>query len=702
MRIPLLALLALPGIVTGVAAQSAVDSARGSRDTTRLLPELEVRVTRAPESQTTLPMSVGILRGATVRRAQLTAGLDESLSRLPGVVVLNRYNYSLDQRVSLRGAGSRANFGLRGVKVLLDGVPQTLPDGQSQLTNLDLALVDRVEVLTGSAGALYGNASGGVVSFSTETRPEPLWARARLVGGSFGTTKWTTAGGGLWGGTSAVAAVSGLDTDGFRQHGKAEAIQAFGKVDLTLSPSSTLGIRASVADAPHAENPGALTAAEYAVRRDSAAGNNILRGADKDVSQQQLSLRWRWFNGAGTEVEAIAFGLHRKLLNPLATPPPPPTSPPAGTYNTIDRNAVGLRLSGILPVGATVRLTLGADAQRMRDDRRNERSNAGAPTGNLLADQRETVNEIGPFVQLHWNPADRVLLLGALRYDRLVFRVEDHLLSDGVDNGGRRVMENASGSLGASVRLAPEATLYANAATSFESPTTTELVNQSNGTVGFNTALGPQRTWSTELGLRGYSGRRFDYSLAAFTGRIKDAIVQARETDGRAFFENAGSVRNFGIEAGVGAGLLPWIAVRGAWTWAHYEFDEYRLRNGSDEIVLDGNSLAGVPRHFFRATATITRGPLVVELDQTTVGKMFADDANEQPVNGWGAGVTSLRVSGKLTSRRLVLEPFAAVNNLWDRRYVGSVNINGAFGRVLEPAPGRNAYVGMEVSWSRQ
>ena len=122
-------------------------------DTTRRtkLPDVEVRVTRAEEQRLRIPLAVSVLRGDAVRRAQLTSGLDESLSRLPGVVVLNRYNYSLDQRVSLRGAGSRANFGLRGIKVLIDGIPQTLPDGQSQLSNLELGLVDRVEVLTGSA-----------------------------------------------------------------------------------------------------------------------------------------------------------------------------------------------------------------------------------------------------------------------------------------------------------------------------------------------------------------------------------------------------------------------------------------------------------------------------------------------------------------------------------------------------------------------
>lgn len=680
------------------------DSAR-ARDTVRTLPELVVRVTRALEERSRLPMAIGVLGGTTIRRAQLTAGLDESLSRLPGVVVLNRYNYSLDQRVSLRGAGSRANFGLRGVKVLLDGVPQTLPDGQSQLTNLELGIIDRVEVLTGSAGALYGNASGGVLSFSTGVPSGPLASRLRLTAGSFDTFKWNSVLEGTTGRMSGLMSLSTLKTDGFRQHSRAEAYQAFGKLDVVLNGRSTLGLRVSFADAPHAENPGALTAAEYAVKRDSAAGTSILRGADKDVSQKQLSLRYRWLDGAGKEVEVTVFGLLRDLKNPLATPPPAPAPPAAGTYNTIDRAAGGVRVAGTLPLvrgSAPLRMTLGLDLQTMRDDRRNERSDGGTPTDVVLADQRETVSELGPFMQLHWAASPTVLLLGAARFDRLVFRVTDRFLTDGVDNSGRRIMESVSASLGASILVAEGTTLFANTATSFESPTTTELVNQSNGTAGFNATLGPQRTWSVELGARGSVGTAFQYSLSLFNNRITDAIIQVREQDGRAFFQNAGRVRNRGLEAGLGAQPLPWLRLQGAYNFADYEFTEYRIPNGATTDTLDGKRLAGVPRHFFRATAAATFGAVTIEVDQTTAGEMFGDDRNTQRVEGWGAGVTSLRASAGFSWGQARFEPFAAINNLFDRRYVGSVNINGAFGRILEPAPGRNGYLGMEVSWSKR
>ncbi|HEY9385124.1 MAG TPA: TonB-dependent receptor [Gemmatimonadales bacterium] len=673
------------------------------RDTTKL-PDLEVRVTRAEETRSRIPMAVGVVAGTLVRRAQLTSGLDESLSRLPGVVVLNRYNFSLDQRVSLRGAGSRANFGLRGIKVLIDGVPQTLPDGQTQLSNLELGLVDRVEVLTGSAGALYGNASGGVFAFATETPSAPWEARVRASGGSFGTRKWQSVAGAARGRTRALVSLSRFSTDGFRQHSAATAWQFAGKADLALDQRSSLGVRFAASDAPRAENPGALTAAEYAEARDSAAGSNILRGADKQVSQQQLALRYHWVDGGGRELDATAFGLLRDLKNPLATPPPtPPTSASIGTYNRIDRRVGGVRVSGTLPLlgrGPALRLTAGLDAQTMRDDRQNERSDAGVPTGQLLADQRETVSEVGPFAQLHWEAGARVALLAAVRYDRLAFRVRDRLLTDGVDNSGARIMRNASGSLGASVRAASAATLYGNLATSFESPTTTELVNTSNGTAGFNSDLGPQRTVSLELGVRGQLGTALEYSLAAFTSRISDAIIQVREADGRAFFQNAGKVRNRGIEAGAGVSPWRWLRFQGAYTFASYTFSEYRIRNGATTDTLDGHRLAGVPKHFLRATLTLQRGPVVAELDQLTAGAVFADDRNTVEVAGWGRGVTSLRLSASANWGGLRFEPFGAVNNLFDKKYVGSVNLNGAFGRILEPAPGRNGYLGMEVAWA--
>ena len=143
----LLALLALPALPALLSAQVPDSSARDSA--IPMLPDITV-VTRAPAPLSRLPRAVGVLDSLELRRGRVGTGLAETLNELPGVFAADRGTFALDQRISIRGAGSRAAFGSRGVTVLLDGIPQTLPDGQSQFTNLDLTTMDRVEVLRGS------------------------------------------------------------------------------------------------------------------------------------------------------------------------------------------------------------------------------------------------------------------------------------------------------------------------------------------------------------------------------------------------------------------------------------------------------------------------------------------------------------------------------------------------------------------------
>jgi iron complex outermembrane receptor protein len=706
MRSPRLRVAALVGLVAvpPAAAQQPRDTTAADSLSRTRLPELEVRVTRSESNARRLPFAVHTVEGESARRARLTVGIDEMLARIPGVMVLNRWNFSLDQRLSLRGAGSRANFGFRGVKILVDDVPQTLPDGQSQLTNLEPGIVGRVEALTGSAGALYGNASGGVLAFDTETPVHPVALRLRTIAGAFGTWKTHLVAGGNNGRLSGIVSSSWFRTDGFRQHSAAETRLFNGKTDFAISESSSVGLSLSFTDAPRAENPGALTIAEYAARHDSAAGNNILRVADKAVSQAQAALRWRWTPSPGSEVGVTAFGLHRDLENPLATPPPFGTGPTAGTWNAIDRRAGGVRITGTTPLGgpaAAVRLSAGVDLQAMRDDRRNERSVSGTPTGEVIADQRETVRELGGFAQAAWEASGSVLIQGALRGDRLSFRVRDNHLADGSDQSGERTFESLSGSLGASWTASRVAVLYANLSTSFESPTTTELVNQAGGTAGFNPDLGPQRTATIEAGVRGDLGSgTVQYSLSGFTGRVRDAIVQAREVSGRAFFANAGRLRVRGIEASLAASPARWLRLDGAYTLADHRFTEYRIPNGAVVDTLDGKRLPGVPRSFVRLSGTAMLGRMTLELEHSIAGYLYADDANAIRVRGWGAGVSGLRAGGHFSLGAVELAPFGAVENLFDRRYVGSVTINGVGGRVLEPAAGRQGYVGMEIRWA--
>ena len=674
------------------------------RDTTRLvrLTDLEVTVARRRDSLRSLPMAAAVISRTELTRGQPTVGLDEALTVVPGVFVANRWNYSLDQRLSIRGAGSRANFGLRGVKVYLDGVPQTLPDGQSQLTNVELASLQRVEVLRGASSALYGNASGGaLVLESSAPSAAPSGGYGRLQGGGFDSYKWLLGGtvrGEQW---SGGAQFSRFVTDGFRQHSAAESRQASGVLRYG-SGATVATFKLALADNPQAQNPGALTAAELAVRPDSAAGTNITRGADKRVEQQQASLRIDRQLGTSSLLSVTGFLLWRNLDNPLAAPPPGPVTPTAGTWNGIDREAGGVRVELTAPLATTLRVTGGVDVQAMDDERENQRAEGGVPTGEVLLRQRERVVEAGPFAQLRWQAASRLTVDGGVRYDFLGFDVDDRFLEDGIDHGGYRRMSALSGNLGAAFEPSPGLSLYGLVSTAFETPTTTELVNQTGTSAGFNPDLDPQRAVNVELGVRARRGA-FEATATGFVTRVQEAIIQVREVSGRAYFDNAGRTRNSGVELGLAVTAARGIVLNGAYTWADYVFTDYVIVNGAQVDTLTGNRLAGVPRHFLRAGARL--GPLsglTLDVDQLVSSSLYADDANTIEVDGWGAGITNVRLAWTGASQRFRLVPFVTVQNAFDRRYVGSVTINGFGGRVYEPSPGRHALVGVEAVIGRR
>jgi iron complex outermembrane recepter protein len=698
-----LAVLALPA---AAAAQEPTRRDTTGRDTTQVtqLPELNVTVTRTPEPIERVPFAVGVLNRDDLVRGQPTLGIDEALSNLPGVVVANRYNFSLDQRISIRGFGSRSNFGVRGLKVLVDGIPQTLPDGQSQLTNVDFADLERAEVLRGSSSSLYGNASGGVISFQTErAAPGPFAQRVRVQGGNGkregdGYYKWQSWTSGRSGDVSGTLSVSQFKADGFRQHSAAEFRQLNAGGDWVVSGTTVATVRLSLADNPEAQNPGALTRSEYLANPDSAAGNNLLRGADKDVQQHQLAFGVKHFDGAGNEYNATVFGLLRDLENPLAAPPDVGGGPTNGTYVRIDRAVGGIRLTMARSLGGSElapRLTAGVDAQRMRDDRENLVSDRGAPTSTVFLDQREKVTELGPFAQVQWSPNERLLLSGGARFDWVRFSLGDRFLSNG-DDSGDRSMSAVSGNLGASWSFNERLVPYVNVSTSFETPTTTELVNQPNGAAGFNRELDPQRAVTYEVGARGKPVPSVTYSVAAFLGRVSDAIVQAEEVGGRAFFRNAQKTHNDGAEVGLSVSPIAGLTLQGAYTYARYRFVE------SGGTGLDGNRLPGVPEHFWRLglRTGLTNG-LFLDADHTISSSVASDDANtpEGVVESWGAGVTNARLGWQGDVGVVQLSPFIGVNNLWDRRYIGSVTLNGLFGRVFEPAPRRVIYFGTEIGY---
>ncbi len=661
------------------------DSAR--RDSTErfILEPLQVTVTRLPARIADVPYAVSALSAPDELRGRVTAGMDEVLATVPGVYVANRYNPSLDQRVSIRGFGSRSAFGVRGVKILLDGVPQTLPDGQGQLTNVELSSVGDIEVLRGSASSLYGNASGGVINLKTAP-PDPtqLTPVARFVAGAYNTVKWRAGVSAPVGrGTVAVTGAQSV-TDGYRQHSEAELRQVGLRFEQEVTPGTRLLLTAHLADDPVLDNPGSLTRDQVAADPRQANARNLAADAGKAVTQGQVGVTLSRQFATGGALDLTAFALGRDLENPLSF-----------AYISIDRRAFGFRGSVVKPLAVgsrRPRVSLGFDLQRQRDDR----VNWDPDRTEIRLDQLERVTELGPFIQVAVDVVPRATLTLGSRFDRVSFSADDRLLTDG-DNSGERVMSAWSGSAGLVVRAVAALQPYVNVSTSFETPTTTELVNRPTGAGGFNPDLDPQEATHFELGFRGRHENIFRYSAAVFQANVRDELIsfEVPTVPGRSFFQNAGAARHRGVELQTAIRPVPSLTVISAYTFADYRFTDFVTEDGT----FDGNRLPGIPRQNLHWSIRLdVPSGFWVASDQTFSSSYYADDANTSEAENDSWFITNVRGGWEGNVGGWKVAPFAGVLNLFDEEYVGSVTVNAGFGRYFEPAPPRNAYVGLELS----
>lgn len=683
-----------------------------AQDTVYTLPPVTVSVTRSDELLRRVPLTIHTVSGRDVLRARPAWGLDEVLATVPGVVIANRYNFSLDQRVAIRGFGARSAFAVRGVKLVVDGIPLTLPDGQGQLTAVELGDIDHIEVLNGAASALFGNAAGGVINITTGSgRSDAPAVATRVLAGAFDRgwrrawTKWQAAGRTQLGtGGHGSVRVSRLSYQGERDHVAADLRTAAVRATLPLGSAWVLTVLGDGGDNPRADNPGALTLAELQRNRDSAAALNLLRHAGKAVRQVQggVALRGRL---DGADVTIATFGLTRDLENPLPQ-----------AFITLGRAAWGGRAQATRSqrlLGRELRLTGGMDLQWQRDDRLERNyvvpneslTTADNRPNRVLRQQLERVSEFGPFARAVLAVSSALNVSAAVRHDRVHFAVEDAYLGDGVDNSGRRAFAATSGSAGLAWTTAGGVTIYSSVASSFETPTTTELNNQpppSGG--GFNPDLKAQRAVTVELGARGAVGAspgRLGWSAAVFHAAVRDELIAFEDTlvPGRRYFRNAANARHRGLELGVQARPAAGLELSLAWTLSDFIYTSYTLGRTS----LNGRAIPGIPRHALRLVTRAEpgwwRGGWLVAEASHASGYLVDDTASARTQRWWQMDV---RAGWQGTAGEWQLGPFVAVQNVFDAHYVSSVVINAARGRYYEPAPGRNAYLGVEVARSRK
>jgi len=654
------------------------------------------------------PYPISVLSGPALTRGTMSSFIEEAVRGVPGVQIHNRYNFAVGERIAVRGFGPRSQFGVRGIRVLVDGIPATLPDGQATLDHLDLAGLGRVEALRGPNAALYGNGAGGVLHFRTTdpaTVPAAVSARfsSSTLGASTGPTSGTSVSHSLWNMQANVTGTSGqvgyrvgfsrTDFDGYRRNPIADDGSAYGKavrsvINGTVSTPLADGVLRIVANGldMEAENPGSLNEMVLGEGDRAAHGFNVISASTKDIQQGQLGASWEGMVGSMGSEFAV-WGIRRELDNPIP-----------GRVIALDRNAGGFRTlfrNGTDVGGGALSWGAGFEVELQKDDRQNF-ENDGGDSGALLLDQNERVRGAGIFLQGRYDASERLSLLAGLRYDNVGFSVDDSFVTGDPDDSGSRSMDAVSPSVGVVVAAAEGLEFFGSLGRSFETPTTTELANQPTGAGGFNPDLEPQVGVSLEVGARANLAQRLAGEVSIFRTTLEDGLVpfEVASDPGRTYFRNAAQSKHTGVEVSVDASPHSDVTVRLAYTRVNARYDVYET--DSDDFA--GNRIPGLAPNRFDGVLTLERGPGYVEVRGLWQDDVPVDDAGSSTSPSYFVADANIGLNG-LDVGRLVLTPFLGVANILDETYNSSVVPNAFGSRYFEPAPPRNYRFGLGVTW---
>lgn len=686
-------------------------------DPVTTLDPVVVTATRTPKVLTQVPGAVSSINQTQIQRANPATGVDETLRIVPGVFAERRFGPD-DVRISIRGTGQRANFGVRGIRVLIDGIPLTEPDGQTRLEPIDLDAISRVEVLRGPNSALYGNASAGVLNYVIEEgSADNQYAEQRFTFGSYNffKSRFKTAGVALNDSLSYMGSYSYVDAGGYRKNSTVKNHRFFGKLKYTINPESSVSLILTYSR-PDIDIPGSLTKtqAETNPRQTQQTLHAVppanfprttpysaFQPARRD-ERLRPSLTYRNQITPNQAISLTGFFGTRKLDHPLCCF--------TGSYLTHKRIEWGtfLQYTNTVPIfGLPNRLTVGYDLQDQNTITKNY-DNVLGNRGSIRVFNQQRVTQDGFYLQDEFQLFEMLELIGGIRYSQVKFNVHDNIPNIGGDTSSRRNFAEWTPSGGLRLSLAKWANLYVTGSQSFETPTGTEFRNPNNGTgAGLNPGVDPQKSTNYELGVKGQVGGQVFYEFAVYRQRFKDELIPFNAPGACFFvqcFRNAGKSDHDGFEAGFMYLPIPGLQIQAAYTYSDYRFKKYTV-NGVD---VSGRRLPGIPEHrlvidtTYEHTSGIYGG--IEWLYQTDY---FLNDTN-QVSTAAGANdqknpsytVTNLKL-GYHTAllESWELELFSRLDNIFDANYF-TARVNPGTSPAFSPFPGRSLFGGVSVRYN--
>src|SRR5713101_2197294 len=696
------ALLALGAGTFTLPAGAQTGSAQGETSGT---PSIVVTATRSERNSFELPVSIDRIDADAIREGKPMINLSESLSRVPGVVVQNRQNYSQDLQISSRGFGAHAQFGVRGVRLYADGIPATAPDGQGQTSNFDLGAAERIEVMRGPFSTLYGNASGGVIQIFTEDGPpEPTLTQSGAVG-SYGTSRSALKFGSQSGALNYLGGASHLETSGYRDHSAAEKDLGNAKLKGALSDDTRATLIVNSVRQP-AQDPAGLNRAQVEQNPRQVDPLVLQFNTRKDVVQNQLGTTVEHRLSASDSLRFAAYGGSRQVEQFLAIPIAAQNAPTSsGAVVNLDRFYYGLDLRwsrATQLAGQPLSFTVGSDYDNQKERRRGYLNRSGINLGELKRDEDDTVRSAALYAQADWKFAPRWSASAGLRRTEVSFSSSDYYIATGnPDDSGKIKFTNTSPVAGLVYEVDPSLNLYGNIGKGFETPTFSELAYRSDGTTGLNFALQPSTSVNTELGAKARLAGGQRLTFAVFHIDTKNEIIVDTAIGGRNTFKNASRTTRDGAEWSWSARALDSLDLLVAASFVNARYrDDFTTVPGPGQppiTVGAGSYLPGVPRRTLYSEARwAPAGQSFSTAFELRYGdRIYTSDANTESAAPYS--VVNWRIVFEQRASDWRINEFVRIENLFDKNYVGSVIVGDTNQRFFEPAPRRNAIVGINA-----
>ena len=697
-----------------LAAALAVAWALHAPASAQTLAPISVTATRTEVSPFDVPASVDVLDGERIRgdgRAQVN--LSESLALIPGLLARDRQNQAQDLQLSVRGFGARSSFGVRGVRLYVDGIPATMPDGQGQLSHIDLASVGRLELLRGPFSVLYGNSSGGVMQVFTQEGQGPAVLGGSVATGSYGLRRADIKASGAAGPMGYVLSAGRLSIKGFRAHSAAEREGGNARLDWALDDDSKLTLLANTLSV-QADDPLGLNRTQFdaAPRRADLSATTF--NTRKTVSQRQIGAVYERKVDADNQLRLMVYGGERAVTQFLSIPVAVQAGAlhPGGVIG-LDRNYGGLDLRWTTRTSLAQRpleIVGGLAYDAMNEQRRGWQNFQGSTLGvqgALRRDEDNRVSNLDPYLQASWKPDDRWTVNAGVRHSVVRFNSDDKYIVGANRNDSGSVRYSATlPAAGVSYAPSDQWRVYAAAGRGFETPTFNELAYRAAGS-GLNFGLRPSRSDNLEAGVKWRTlpgaARRIEATAAVFHTATQDEIVTQSNVGGRSTFQNAGATRRHGLE--LAASMTPdrhWLA-QASYTLldARYQ-DAFACPVNANLCpagrVPAGNRIPGTARHAL-ALDIGWRPPTGwrAGMDARYLGSVAVNDVNSDSAGSFAT--LGGHVGYVAEVNRWSLAATARIDNLTDRRYAGSVIVNEGNGRYFEPAAGRNHVLSLSASY---